>query len=272
MSQVRFSDKVVDSSCPTENRQQRTDAVDAVPEREAKANPSSESSEEYRNLTGTVCTGNDAIRNRARMTLEKTLEERDTLNQAVVRIVNETAKAWSIECFRHVIQGIIPLASIKQAMETQAEADRSKVKETSRVKSMWNDERQQDCEVLNNSCQFKIQPHMLNRNRSSQDITGAHDVTSKEAFNNESLNWARSTSMSPTVSTKTVRTKEAKDFIKSEVEMVDVMDTLQHAISIMKKEIAKSPTILAEGYRHTEYEQRNGSSHHEEDRKVKSFQ
>ena len=51
------------------------------------------------------------------MTLEKTLEERDTLDQAVVRIVNETVIAWSIECLRLEIQGIIPLVSIKQAME-----------------------------------------------------------------------------------------------------------------------------------------------------------
>ena len=39
--------------------------------------------------------------------------------------------------------------------------------------------------VLNNSCRFKIQAHMLNRNRSSQDITVAFGVTSKESFNNE---------------------------------------------------------------------------------------
>ena len=33
----------------------------------------------------------------AHMTLEKTFEERGTLNQAVVRIVNGTARAWSIQ-------------------------------------------------------------------------------------------------------------------------------------------------------------------------------
>ena len=57
------------------------------------------------------------------MTLEKTFEKRDTLDQAVVRIVNETARAWNIECVRHEIQDIIPLASNKQAMEMQAEGD-----------------------------------------------------------------------------------------------------------------------------------------------------
>ena len=39
---------------------------------------------------------------------------------------------------------------------------------------------------------------------------------------------------------KTVKTKEAKNLSKSETEMVDVMDTLQHAISIIEKEIAQN--------------------------------
>ena len=37
--------------------------------------------------------------------------------------------------------------------------------------------------VLNNSCQFKIPAHMLNRN-SAHDITMLYDVTDKESFNN----------------------------------------------------------------------------------------
>ena len=48
--------------------------------------------------------------------------------------------------------------------------------------------------------------------------------------------------MSPTVSTKTVKIKEAKDFSKSEAEMVDVMDT--RAISNVEKEMAKNLTFL----------------------------
>ena len=52
--------------------------------------------------------------------------------------------------------------------------------------------------------------------------------------------------MSPTVSTKTVKTKKqgAKEFSKSEAKWVDVMDTLQHAISIIEKEIAKNLAFL----------------------------
>ena len=68
-----------------------------------------------------------------RMTLEKTFEEQDIVTQAVARIVNEAARAWSIECLRHEIQDIIPLASIKQAVEMQAEADRRKRDGTSDI-------------------------------------------------------------------------------------------------------------------------------------------
>ena len=69
-----------------------------------------------------------------------------------------------------------------------------------------------------------------------------------------------------------MRTEEAKDFRKSEAELVDVMDTLQRAISIIQKGDGQEPCILAEGNRHTEHEQRHGSSHHKEDVNVKSFQ
>ena len=63
------------------------------------------------------------------MTLDTTFDERDTLNQAVVRIVNETARAWSIECLQYEILEIISPASIKQAMEMQAETERRKREE-----------------------------------------------------------------------------------------------------------------------------------------------
>ena len=38
--------------------------------------------------------------------------------------------------------------------------------------------------LLNNSCQFKIPAHMLNRNRSAHDIARVCDVTDKESFKN----------------------------------------------------------------------------------------
>ena len=64
--------------------------------------PQKSSSREFRSdrdSTLKARTGSDAIHHWAHdtMTLEKTFEERDTLNQAVVRIVRGTARAWSIQ-------------------------------------------------------------------------------------------------------------------------------------------------------------------------------
>ena len=84
-----------------------------------KQNPSPQSSEENRDSTVTAC-------KTAHTTLEKTLEGRDTLGQAVVRIVNGTARVWSI---LHEIREIISPVSIKQAMEMQAEAEHRKHEE-----------------------------------------------------------------------------------------------------------------------------------------------
>merc|ERR1719191_364144 len=44
----------------------------------------------------------------------------------------------------------------------------------------------------------------------------------------------------------TVRGKEAADFAKNEAELMDVIDTLERAISIISKEMAKNPAALAQ--------------------------
>ena len=49
------------------------------------------------------------------------------------------------------------------------------------------------------------------------------------------------------ISPKAAKTKEAKDYSNSEAEMADVMDTLQNAISIIEKEMAKNPTFMQKG-------------------------
>lgn len=59
-----------------------------------------------------------------KMTLDRTFEERDAMNQAIVHAVNVAAHAWGIEVLRYEIRDIIPPASIKQAMEMEAEAER----------------------------------------------------------------------------------------------------------------------------------------------------
>eukprot|EP00435_Cladocopium_sp_Y103_P071759 s497_g38.t1 len=56
--------------------------------------------------------------------LFRTFEERDAMNQAIVHSVNVAAHAWGIEVLRYEIRDIIPPASIKQAMEMEAEAER----------------------------------------------------------------------------------------------------------------------------------------------------
>ena len=104
----------------------------------------------------------------AHTTLEKTFEERDTLNQAVVRIVNGTARAWSIQ---YEIKEIIsPPRSSKQwrcrRKPNTANVRRScRVKQTSRAKSVKHEESSKIRTVLNSSHQLKIPEHILNRNR-----------------------------------------------------------------------------------------------------------
>ena len=129
--------------------------------------------------------------------------------------------------------------SIKKAMETQAEAE-------SRKPQMWRDlasegdqaeQNQFDATqsnkiatVMNNIHQLKIHAHRLNRSRSAQEINKyvSDDVRAE-------------------TKPKTAKTKEAKDFSKSEAELVDVTDTLQHGISNVEKEMAKNPTFLQTG-------------------------
>ncbi|CAJ1345576.1 unnamed protein product, partial [Effrenium voratum] len=59
-----------------------------------------------------------------KMTLDRTFEERDAMNQAIVQHVNVAASAWGIEVLRYEIRDIIPPSPIKQAMEMEAEAER----------------------------------------------------------------------------------------------------------------------------------------------------
>ena len=142
-----------------------------------------------------------------RMTLENTYEGQDTLNQA--------ARAWNIECLRCEIRDIISPASIEQAMEMQAEAERRKREGDQQSKISLGQRRPTR---LGQCCTTFIS--------SRSRLTGS---TEAEAH---------------TRPTKTAKTKEAKDFDKSEAEMVDVMDTLQRVISIIEKEMAQNLTFL----------------------------
>ncbi|XP_068634765.1 uncharacterized protein [Aristolochia californica] len=59
-----------------------------------------------------------------KITLDKTFEERDTLNENIVKAINEAAINWGLQCLRYEIRDISPPPGVKAAMEMQAEAER----------------------------------------------------------------------------------------------------------------------------------------------------
>lgn len=61
-----------------------------------------------------------------KITLDKTFEERDTLNQHIVNSINVASKAWGISCLRYEIRDISPPATVRQSMDSQASAERKK--------------------------------------------------------------------------------------------------------------------------------------------------
>ncbi|XP_057800658.1 uncharacterized protein LOC131016095 isoform X2 [Salvia miltiorrhiza] len=61
-----------------------------------------------------------------KITLDKTFEERDTLNEKIVISINEAAQSWGLQCLRYEIRDISPPRGVKAAMEMQAEAERKR--------------------------------------------------------------------------------------------------------------------------------------------------
>ncbi|XP_010241073.1 PREDICTED: stomatin-like protein 2, mitochondrial [Nelumbo nucifera] len=61
-----------------------------------------------------------------KITLDKTFEERDTLNENIVKSINEAATNWGLKCLRYEIRDISPPPGVRAAMEMQAEAERRK--------------------------------------------------------------------------------------------------------------------------------------------------
>ena len=148
------------------------------------------------------------------------------------------------------------------------------MKKTSRAKSVTHEESNKIAKVVNSSYQLKIPEDILNRSRSSQDITEILDVMSKESLDNKvKIRLSQiNKHVSDGINKDRENQKGAKEFSKSEAELVDVIDTSQHAISTIEKEVAKNLAFFAEGNRHREHEQHQESSHQKEDLKVKSLQ
>jgi len=61
-----------------------------------------------------------------KMPLDKTFEERETLNTHIVLAINEAASTWGIQCMRYEIRDIKPPITVLKAMELQVAAERQK--------------------------------------------------------------------------------------------------------------------------------------------------
>jgi regulator of protease activity HflC (stomatin/prohibitin superfamily) len=61
-----------------------------------------------------------------RLELDKTFEERDSINATIVRHLDEALEAWGVKVTRYEIQTITPPASILKTMELQVNAERDK--------------------------------------------------------------------------------------------------------------------------------------------------
>lgn len=58
--------------------------------------------------------------------LDKTFEERTTINQAVVHSIDEAAIGWGVKVLRYEIKNITPPQTVLNAMEKQMQAEREK--------------------------------------------------------------------------------------------------------------------------------------------------
>jgi regulator of protease activity HflC (stomatin/prohibitin superfamily) len=58
--------------------------------------------------------------------LDKTFEERDSINAAVVNSLDEAAQSWGVKLLRYEVSDIVPPPSVKEAMEAQMTAERAK--------------------------------------------------------------------------------------------------------------------------------------------------
>ena len=61
-----------------------------------------------------------------KLELDKTFEERDTINTAIVEAVDKASDPWGVKVSRYEVKNITPPQSIKDAMEKQMRAEREK--------------------------------------------------------------------------------------------------------------------------------------------------
>lgn len=61
-----------------------------------------------------------------KMELDRTFEERDSMNGAIVNAVDSASDPWGVKITRYEVKNIIPPQSIKESMEKQMKAEREK--------------------------------------------------------------------------------------------------------------------------------------------------
>ncbi len=61
-----------------------------------------------------------------KLDLDKTFEERDTINSVIVAAVDKASDPWGVKVTRYEVKNILPPQSIKDAMEKQMRAEREK--------------------------------------------------------------------------------------------------------------------------------------------------
>ena len=58
--------------------------------------------------------------------LDRTFEERTSLNFAIKKALNAASEKWGVDCMRYEIKDIKPPEQIKRSMELEAESERIK--------------------------------------------------------------------------------------------------------------------------------------------------
>ena len=61
-----------------------------------------------------------------KLELDRTFEERETINVSIVEAVDKASEPWGVKVTRYEVKNIIPPQSIKDAMEKQMRAEREK--------------------------------------------------------------------------------------------------------------------------------------------------
>jgi regulator of protease activity HflC (stomatin/prohibitin superfamily) len=61
-----------------------------------------------------------------KLELDRTFEEREMINRAIVEAVDKASDSWGVKVTRYEVKNIVPPMSIKEAMEKQMKAEREK--------------------------------------------------------------------------------------------------------------------------------------------------